>query len=63
MLGINKNMVQSYRRQYKHRYITLKKALDEVEDQYNLRLTYEPQFANGELERVARERATMTLDQ
>ena len=56
-------MVKCYRRQYKHRYITLKRALDEVEDQYNIRLTYEPQFANGELERVARERATMTLDQ
>ena len=54
-------MVKCYRRQYKHRYITLKRALDEVEDQYNIRLTQELQFANGELERVARERATMTL--
>lgn len=56
-MGINEKMVQCYRNQYKQRHNTLKKALAEVEDQYNIKVTQEQQFANGELERIARERA------
>ena len=60
-MGINEKMVQCYRNQYKQRHNTLKKALAEVEDQYNIKVTQEQQFANGELERIARERAVQTL--
>ena len=60
-MGINEKMVRCYRNQYKQRHNTLKKALVEVEDQYNLKVTQEQQFANGELERIAREKAAQTL--
>ena len=60
-MGINEKMVMCYRNQYKQRHNTLKKALAEVEDQYNIKVTQEQQFANGELERIAREKAVQTL--
>lgn len=60
-MGINEKTVQRHRDQYKQRHCTLKKALAEVEDQYNIRVTQEQQFANGELERIARGKAVQTL--